>query len=152
MSETPPEATETATTETRTFSQEDVDRIIADRLKREDVKGLKAKAAQVDESKSETQRLAEQIAELTRAQAQAQAQALRYRIAAQQGISNEDADLFLTGADEDTISAQAKRLAERDSARKAKGNYVPNEGRTPADAPKSPWSGVLSELTSRRQS
>lgn len=134
MSETPPEATEPPA-ETRTFTQEEVDRIIADRLKREDVKGLKAKAALVDESKSETQRLADQIAELTKAQSTAQAQVTRYRIATKHGISDEDADLFLTGSDEETISAQAKRLVERDATRKKQGNYVPNEGRTSTNPP-----------------
>lgn len=134
MSETPPEA-ETTPPETRTFTQEEVDRIIADRLKREDVKGLKAKAAQVDESKSELQKLTEQIEALTRTQSETQAQAMRYRIAAQTGISNEDADLFLTGTDEETISAQAKRLVARDEGRKKQGNYVPNEGRTSTRSP-----------------
>ena len=38
-------------------------------------------------------------------------EALRYRYAAKHGISDEDAALFLTGADEATISAQAERLA-----------------------------------------
>lgn len=38
-------------------------------------------------------------------------EALRYRYAAKHGITDEDAALFLTGADEATISAQAERLA-----------------------------------------
>lgn len=36
----------------------------------------------------------------------------RYRIAAKHGISDADADLFLTGADEAAMTAQAKRYAE----------------------------------------
>lgn len=36
----------------------------------------------------------------------------RYRIAAKYGISDADADLFLTGADEAAMTAQAERYAE----------------------------------------
>lgn len=37
---------------------------------------------------------------------------LRYRIAAQHGINDSDADLFLTGSDEASMAAQAARYAE----------------------------------------
>lgn len=43
----------------------------------------------------------------------AQAEALRYRIAAKNSISDEDAELFLTGTDEETLSRQAARLVDR---------------------------------------
>lgn len=39
--------------------------------------------------------------------------ALRYRIAAKHSISDADAELFLTGADEATLERQAARLVER---------------------------------------
>lgn len=61
---------------------------------------------------------------------QARAEALRYRIATKFGISDEDADLFLTGSDEETITRQAERLAERD--KKPEGLYVPAEGHAPS--------------------
>lgn len=118
------------------FTQADVDRIISERLKRENVADLKTKAQAYDalqeSSKSETQRLTEQIQKLTEAQARSDAAALRYRIAAAHGVTNEDADLFLTGNDEDTITAQAKRLADRDKAAKKGGPVVPGEGTTPS--------------------
>ena len=41
------------------------------------------------------------------------AEALRYRVAAKHGISDEDAELFLTGTDEQTLERQAARLVER---------------------------------------
>lgn len=60
--------------------------------------------------------------DLERAQAEAKAAAeraaaaerdvQRYRIAAKHGISDADADLFLTGADEAAMTAQAERYAE----------------------------------------
>lgn len=41
------------------------------------------------------------------------AEAVRYRVAAAHGISEEDAELFLTGSDEETLARQATRLKER---------------------------------------
>lgn len=41
----------------------------------------------------------------------ATAEALRWRIAAKHGITDEDAETFLTGTDEATLTRQAKRLA-----------------------------------------
>lgn len=62
-----------------------------------------------------------QMSDLERAQAharsyeeaatKAQAEALRWRIAAKHGISDEDAETFLTGADEASLTRQAERLA-----------------------------------------
>lgn len=54
----------------------------------------------------------------TDAQALAQAsatEAMRLRVAAKHGINDEDADLFLTGADADTIERQAAALVARTS-------------------------------------
>lgn len=46
---------------------------------------------------------------------QATAEALRLRVAAKHGISDEDADLFLTGSDLETVERQATALAARSS-------------------------------------
>lgn len=63
----------------------------------------------------------ERMTELERAQAQAReaqeaaqsaaSEALRWRIAAKHGISDEDAETFLTGTDEATLTRQAERLS-----------------------------------------
>lgn len=53
------------------------------------------------------------------AAAKATADALRFRIAAKHGISDEDAELFLTGADDATLQRQAARLTERTPATSA---------------------------------
>ncbi|CKH13754.1 hypothetical protein PXH78_26930 [Mycolicibacterium smegmatis] len=58
------------------------------------------------------------------------AQAIRYRVASKFKISDEDADLFLTGTDEETLTRQAQRLAERETA--TDGLFVPGEGRQPS--------------------
>lgn len=63
--------------------------------------------------------------------AAAEAESLRWRIAAKHGISDEDAALFLTGTDEDTLTKQAQRLSEHSSDRKKNGNVVPREGAPP---------------------
>lgn len=67
-----------------------------------------------------------QMSDLERAQAEAKTaveraeaaerDVLRYRIAAAHGITEGDADLFLTGADEDTMTAQAARYTELNQA------------------------------------
>jgi hypothetical protein len=103
------------TTEPTTFSQADVDRIIADRLKREDVKGLKAAKQELDTLKaaqmSEADRLKERADAAEQQALEARAETLRYKIATQFGINSDDAETFLTGTDEDTLTKQAERLA-----------------------------------------
>lgn len=83
-----------------------------------------------DAQKSESQKASERIAALEAQAAQAQRDALRFKVAARFGIADEDADLFLTGADEDTITRQAERLAQRSDEQKKNGNFVPREGAT----------------------
>lgn len=87
-----------------------------------------------DAQKTETQRLTDaKLAAETEAAA-ARAEALRWRVAAKHGISDEDAELFLTGIDEATLTKQAERLSERVADRKKNGNRAPNEGKTPPPA------------------
>ena len=74
-------------------------------------------AAIKEAQKTDAERAAEA---LTKAQAeakQATAELLRYRTAAAHGITDaEDIELFLTGADEETLQRQAKALAARNAA------------------------------------
>jgi hypothetical protein len=126
-------------------SQDDLNRIITERVNRErskfsDYKDLKAKAAKFDEleaaNKSEVERAAEKAAAAERERDEARAEALRLRIAAQHAISDtEDIALFLTGTDEETLTKQAQRLSQRSEDRKKNGNHVPREGvNTPSAA------------------
>jgi hypothetical protein len=71
--------------------------------------------------------------------ARATADALRLRVAAKHGISDEDADLFLTGTDEDTLNRQAERLAARNVEASSPRSPKPdtNQGRSGAGGPKS---------------
>ncbi|HET8537612.1 MAG TPA: hypothetical protein VFL73_10585 [Solirubrobacteraceae bacterium] len=108
---------------------------LADRLARAkpaDYDDLKAKAARLDEieqaNKSEIEKANEAKAKAEADAATARAEALRLRVAAKHGISDEDADLFLTGTDEATLTKQAERLSERVADRKKRGNVAPKEG------------------------
>lgn len=125
-------------------SQADLDALISSRLERErskyaDYKDLKAKAARLDEieaaNKSELEKALEQANSAAAERDDARAEALRLRIAIEHSISVEDADLFLTGRDEETLRAQAKRLSDRTADRKKQGNVVPKEGSTPNASP-----------------
>jgi hypothetical protein len=149
-------ADESKQADTQTVPQADVDRIVKERVARErakyaDYDDLKAKA---EGSKTLEQRLAELETELTTTKTQA----LKTSIAAKFGISTEpgangepsDADLFLTGSDADSLTAQAQRLVGRDADRKKQGNVAPKEGSTTSSGkPRSEWSGVLEKLSSR---
>lgn len=122
-------------------SQADLDKILGDRVARErnkyaDYRDVKAKAAEYDKvveaNKTEAQKLADATAAAEQERDQARAEAMRLRVAAKFGISDEDADLFLNGADEDTLTKQAERLAQRSEDRKKQGNHVPREGSNPS--------------------
>lgn len=89
------------------------------------------KLAALEESqKSDAQKLADAKAAAEKDAADARAEALRWRIAAKHGIADDDAELFLTGTDEATLTKQAERLTERVAERKKNGNVVPKEGAT----------------------
>jgi len=74
---------------------------------------LKAFKEQVENERlSDLERVQKQLQEAEEAAAKAATEALRWRTAAKFGISDEDAETFLTGTDEATITRQAERLAE----------------------------------------
>lgn len=134
MSDTTTEGAETTTTnsgeqqEQKGLTQADVDRIVKDRIAR-----VEAKYADYNDLKKAAdgaKTVEQKLADLESKHAEAEARALRSDIAARHGITAEDRDLFLTGSDEATLEAQAKRLAERDADRKKHGNVAPKEGET----------------------
>jgi len=119
-------------------SQDDLNRVISERVKRAeakfaDYKDVKAKAARFDEleaaNQTEAEKAAKRVAELEAELNNTRRDSLRLKIANDHGITDaDDIDLFLTGADEETLTKQAKRLADRTADRKKQGNRVPNEG------------------------
>ena len=112
------------------LSQSEVDKIVA-KVRAEERRKASEKYKDYDDLKAkagEKQTLEERIAEMEQQTERAVATALRSDIAAEFGISKEDRDLFLLASDEDTLRAQAKRLADRDAERKKNAKAVPKEG------------------------
>lgn len=132
-----PSGEPTPTPTAQSFTQADVDRIVRERLQQQ----AKNKFGDYDDLKTragESQTLEQRIAEMETRTQKAEAEALRARVAAEFGISTKkgpkgepsDADLFLSGTDESTLTAQAQRLAGREEDRKKQGNFAPKEGTT----------------------
>lgn len=101
-------------------SQDDLNKIIGERVARErgkfaDYDVLKQAAAELqqikDAQKTDAEKTADQIAALQAELAESKATAVRARIQASHGISDEDAELFLTATDEAALEKQAKALA-----------------------------------------
>lgn len=116
----------------KVFTQAELEAKITERLNRErdtlrskygDLEALKAKA---EGNKTVEEQLATVQAEL----AQTRLDALRARLQASHGISDEDAEVFLVGTDEDTLKKQAERLkARNEELTKKVGGHVRGEGR-----------------------
>ncbi len=104
--------------------------------------------SELEESqKSETQKLADAKTAAEKDAADARSEALRWRVAAKHGISDEDAELFLSGTDEATLTKQAERLAGRAAERKTEG-VTRKEGRTPPPPGADPLREFARELFS----
>lgn len=88
-----------------------------------------------DAQKSEAEKAQSRISELEAEIPTVRAQAFRDAAVSFGGVSREDADLFLTGTDQETLVKQAERLGARLVEQKKNGNRVPNEGKpTPTGA------------------
>lgn len=130
MSENEGASTEESGESQQALPQSEVDKIVA-KVRAEERRKASERFKDYDELKAkagEKQTLEERIAEMEQRTAHAEATAIRSDIAAEFGISKEDRDLFLTATDEDTLRAQAKRLADRDAERKKNPPRVPKEG------------------------
>jgi hypothetical protein len=88
--------------------------------------------AEIEEAqKTEAQKAADRLAVAEKAAADATREALKFKVAAKFQIGDEDADLFLTGSDEESLTKQAERLTAREAERKKTGNHVSREGTNP---------------------
>lgn len=135
--------------EPRMFSQDEVNKLIGT-TRTEERRKAQSEAASKYADYDDLKKMAEgkktsddRLAELERKYAQSEANTLRLRVAGDFGISTKrgddgepsDADLFLTGTDEETLIAQAKRLSDRaaeqanaEAERKKKNPIVSKEG------------------------
>ena len=115
-----------------TFTQEQVNQLVG-QARQDERRKATNKFADYDDLKAKAEgakTVEQQLAELRDENQRIQRDNLAARIAAQHGIPPEDADLFLTGTDEQTLTAQATRLAARATDRKKQGNLAPREGHT----------------------
>ena len=116
--------------EAKTFSQEDVDKLMS-KVRSEERRKASEKFGDYDDLKEKagkSRSLEERIAAMEKASADAELKALRAEIAAENGLSTEDRDLLLTGGDEDTIRQQAKHIAEKSANARKRGPSAPREG------------------------
>lgn len=104
----------------KTFSQEDVDRVVADRLKRErakfsDYDDLKAKADKLaqleDKDKNEVEKLKEQLTASEKRAEKAESNALRSEIASAKGLTAAQAKR-LAGSTKEELESDADDLLE----------------------------------------
>lgn len=133
-------------------TQADLDRIIGQRVERERAKyadygDVKARAAKADEAEALVN---EKVKEVEAALAGIPTQvteALRTHLVSLHKIGDEDASLFLTASDPETLLKQVERLSSHTPG----GNHVPREGKKPRPGAGSSWDSVLSELDRQRQ-
>ena len=127
----------------RTFTQDDLDKAVSERVNREKAKlakfadygDLKAKADQYDEltaaQKTAEQRAAEDLAKAQKAAADALAEAVRYKAAGKAGIDPESDDFALIGSgDEETVMARAARLGALLASERELSQLKEQQGRT----------------------
>jgi hypothetical protein len=97
------------------------------------LKALQAQLADIEAAKlSDAERTALERDTAAAERDAARAELLRYKVATKFGIADEDIELFLTGTDEETLTKQAERLADRTKATANNGLRVPVEGRSPS--------------------
>lgn len=141
MSDTTDETTESPADTPQEGDGKTFDADYVEKLRKENAKyRTEAKAnadaakrlAEIEEAqKTEAQKAADRLAEAEKAAEDAKREALKFKVAAKFQISDDDADLFLTGSDEETLTKQAERLAGREAERKQNGNVSPREGNNP---------------------
>ena len=136
----------------QTFTQADVDRIVAERLKRER-ETTRTKYADYDDLKataSEKATLEERVAEIERQARESEQRAIRAEIANAKGLTPSQAKR-LVGSTREELEADADELLKDIGAQKKQGNVVPREGRNP-QAPDDPMREFARGLFARATS
>lgn len=131
-SEAAPESQDDGVEEAPSYSQEDVDKLLA-KVRNEEKRKANEKFGDYNELKEKagkSQTLEERMAAMEKSSQDAELKALRAEIAGEHGLSKEDRDLLLTGTDEDTIRQQAKRLSDNSATTRKRGPSAPKEGNT----------------------
>ena len=116
----------------QTFTQADVDRIVADRLKRER-EATKTKYADYDELKAKAEgarTLEERVAQIEQTAKASERRALVAEVANAAGLTPTQAKR-LVGETREELEADAKQLLADIGAQRKAGNHVPREGSNP---------------------
>lgn len=135
--QTPPEGTEQQA-EGKTFDADYVEKLRKEAAKyRTEAKANSEAAkrlAEIEEaSKTESQKNADRLAAAEREANDARRDALRYKIATELRLSDEDAEALSADlSTEEGIRLVATRLAANTADRKKQGNHVAREGNTPS--------------------
>ncbi len=149
---TEPAVEKAGESQVETFTQDQVNQLVG-QARQDERRKATSKFADYDDLKARAEgakSVEQQLAELRTENQRIARDNLAARIAAQHGIPPEDADLFLTGADEQTLQAQAQRLAARETDRKKQGNVAPNEGKTPTTPPADEMRAFTRQLFGRQ--
>lgn len=115
------------------FTQADVDRIVADRLKRER-EATKTKYADYDDLKKRAEgatTLEGRVADIERQAKESDARAVRAEVANAKGLTPNQAKR-LVGETREELEADADELLKDIGAQKKRGNHVPDEGKPPS--------------------
>ena len=110
-----------------TLTQEQFNRELQQRLQRE-----RDKFAGFDDYKAKAEEFDTKVGELGVERDEAKAEALRYKVALENGLSSDDIQ-FLTGDNEESLTALAQRLAAKPVEKPGTGTHVPSEGNSPKD-------------------
>ncbi len=99
-------------------------------------------------NQTETEKVAARLAQAEKDAADARRDALRFKIAAKHQIGDDDADLFLTGSDEETLTRQAERLAARneEAGKPRPPRPDQNQGRPASPGPTNPRAADLAQI------
>lgn len=133
--------------ETKTFTQDEVNRIVAERLAREkskfDDELKQVQSSKDDQSKTELQKLQEQIEALTKENESNKLSALKSRISKDTGVPVE----LLTASDEESLTAQAAAITDYvESQSKSKKTETPKPGQPLKDGATPPASKSRDEI------
>ncbi len=114
---------------------------------------FEAKARDLEDAqKSEVQRLTEQVAAAQQTAQERATEAMRLRVALRHGISDEDAEIFLTGATEEAITKQAERLAAlRPAVTPPTAQRTPVEALRPGALPNAPQPTLQDRIAELRK-
>ena len=116
----------------QTFTQADVDRIVAERLKRER-EATKARYADYDDLKAKAdgaKTLEDRVAEIERTAKESEERALRAEVANAKGLTPSQAKR-LVGSTREELEADADELVKDIGAQRKNNNVSPREGTNP---------------------